>query len=275
MLHKPGRLNRLGKALAKPLSRVLCNSMTENYVSLAESYLGILLGKGAGTGWALDAEIQGALSMIRSETPVLFDVGANVGEWTKRLRESYQNSEVYLFEPQPACLEELHTLHLERACIIPHAASSSGGERLQLFTPREGAGTASLHERGDSYFQSDTYSSIDVTTVTIDEVVAEHRVERIDFMKIDVEGHELAVLQGAQKTLESHMVKALSFEFGSGNINSRTFFRDFWDMLSPLGFRMYRIQPSGRLLPIREYYEDCEYFRGVSNYVACLKPSGP
>lgn len=271
-LHEGGRLNRLGKVLAKPLSRILCTSMTGNYVSLAEAYLGILLGKGAGTGWALDAEVQGARSMIKGQRPVLFDVGANVGEWTLRLRELFQESEIYLFEPQPACLDSLYALNLQRARIIPHAVSSSGGQRLQLFTPGDGAGTASLYERGDSYFQAETYSPIDVTTVTIDEVVAKHQVKRIDFMKLDVEGHELSALQGARKTLESQIVQALSFEFGSGNINSRTFFRDFWNLLSPLGFQMYRIQPCGRLQPIREYYEDCEYFRGVSNYVACLKP---
>ena len=67
------------------------------------------------------------------------------------------------------------------------------------------------------------------------------------------------------------MIKALTFEFGSGNVNSRTFFRDFWDLLNPLGYKIYRILPSSRMMPIKEYYEDCEYFRGVSNYLAVLQ----
>jgi hypothetical protein len=93
----------------------------------------------------------------------------------------------------------------------------------------------------------------------------------VDFMKIDVEGHELAVLNGAIKSLKGRLIKALSFEFGSGNLNSRTFFHDFWDMLTPLGFHIFRILPSSRLMPINKYSEDCEYFRGATNYIAILK----
>ena len=40
----------------------------------------------------------------------------------------------------------------------------------------------------------------------------------------------LEALKGAANSLASGMIKALAFEFGSGNLNSRTFFRDFWDL---------------------------------------------
>lgn len=107
--------------------------------------------------------------------------------------------------------------------------------------------------------------------MAIDDVVEEHGLDHIDLLKIDVEGHELSVLKGALNNLQRGRVRALTFEFGSGNINSRTFFHDFWDLLTPLGFRIFRVLPTGRLMPIREYYEDCEYFRGVTNYIAVLR----
>jgi hypothetical protein len=62
----------------------------------------------------------------------------------------------------------------------------------------------------------------------------------------------------------------MSFEFGGGNINSRTYFRDYWDLLTRHGYEIYRILPGGRRLQIVRYDEDMEYFRGVSNYVAVL-----
>jgi hypothetical protein len=65
----------------------------------------------------------------------------------------------------------------------------------------------------------------------------------------------------------------LTFEFGSGQINSRTFFHDFWDLLQPLGFALRRICPGGRTVPVDEYYEDLEYFRGVTNYLALAPAS--
>jgi len=58
------------------------------------------------------------------------------------------------------------------------------------------------------------------------------------------------------------------FEFGAPNIYSRTFFSDFWDLLTADGFRLDRILPGGRLLRIDSYSEELEHFRGVSNYLA-------
>jgi hypothetical protein len=100
--------------------------------------------------------------------------------------------------------------------------------------------------------------------------MTEYAIDKVDFMKVDVEGHELAVLSGARQMLNSQRIVALSFEFGSGQINSRCFFHDFWDLLHPLGYRVQRICPGGMLLEIEEYYEDLEHFRGVSNYLAVL-----
>jgi len=85
---------------------------------------------------------------------------------------------------------------------------------------------------------------------------------------MDIEGHELYALRGAQQTLAAGKIGALSFEFGCGNINSRTYFRDFWDLLSGAGFSLWRITLSGKEIPISNYYEDHEYFRGATNYVA-------
>lgn len=63
----------------------------------------------------------------------------------------------------------------------------------------------------------------------------------------------------------------LLFEFGSGNINSRTFFRELCDLITSAGFRIWRLTPSGGPVPIDEHYEDLEYFRAVSDYMAELK----
>mgnify|MGYP006172137911 FL=1 len=44
----------------------------------------------------------------------------------------------------------------------------------------------------------------------------------------------------------------------------------YWDLLDGFGYRLFRVLPSSRLLPIVGYYEDCEHFRGVTNYLAVL-----
>jgi hypothetical protein len=49
----PSLFNKVGKLLAAPLSFILANSVTANFTTLLEAYLSILLGKGAGSGWAI------------------------------------------------------------------------------------------------------------------------------------------------------------------------------------------------------------------------------
>ena len=109
-----------------------------------------------------------------------------------------------------------------------------------------------------------------VTATTIDSVVEKHSIETVDYLKMDIEGHELAALRGASRSLERGVVRNLTFEFGSANINSRSFFRDFFDMLSSFGFRIFRIGAGGTLFPIPRYSEELEYFRGATNYLARL-----
>jgi len=268
--HEKGILNSIGKSLASPLSRLVANSATEGLARIVDAYWSVLLGKGAGAGWALATEIEAAKSSIKSNTPILFDVGANSGEWAAEMVRNFPDAKLYLFEPQPRCQQILRERKIANAVLVPKAVGHKE-EHALLHTTAEITGIASFHERRDSYFQDQTFKSIEVEITTIDEVISTYGIETVDFMKMDIEGHELEALKGAQKNLAKHTIRALSFEFGSGNVNSRTFFHDFWDLLQPLGYDIYRILPSSRLMKISEYYEDCEYFRGVTNYIAITR----
>ena len=71
--------------------------------------------------------------------------------------------------------------------------------------------------------------------------------------------------------LSTGAIRALSFEFGSGNINSRTFFRDFWELLTGYRYGIYiEYFRVGEYCKSRGTDEDLEYLRGVSNYIAAL-----
>lgn len=267
--HEQGLLNQIGKVLAKSLSALAGNRRAADALRNVDAYVCILLGKGAGTGWAIDAETSAARRFIRRPDPVLFDIGANAGNWSALMTTTYPAARVFMFEPQATC-HELIRRAIPDAVLIPKAVSSSSAGRAQFYVSGDADCLGSFHERRDSYFDQLQFAPIDVATTTIDEVIAEHRIDRVDFMKMDIEGHELAALEGARRSLEARTIRALSFEFGSANINSRTFFHDFWDLLTPLGYRIFRVLPSAKMLALDEYYEDCEHFRGVSNYVAAL-----
>jgi len=271
LLGRSTALNRVAKWLAPPLSRMACSRLCYNPLRMFDAYLNVLLGKGGGTGWYLQQELRAAISRIRRAQPVVFDVGANVGRWSECLLQAVPGARVYMFEPSPGCREEIaRKSRLAGATLIPAAVSDRTGEAVLHFSS-ETDGTASLHERADTFFQHVRYSTLPVDVVTLDSIIESERLEFVDFIKMDAEGHELFALRGAQCALEKRRIGALAFEFGSGNINSRTFFRQFWDLLTTRGFLIWRVTPGGAPVLVNEYYEDLEYFRGVSNYVAELK----
>lgn len=265
-----GALNRLGKRLAPILSTLAARPAGARLLAYLEAYLAVLQGKGSGSGWDLAGEVEVATSIIRRMQPVIVDAGANRGAWSAALypRIAHLQPAFFLLEPSAACQPDLQSLPIPDKTILKCAVGSSEG-MATLRSDSAGSEAASLHTRRDTYHQSDQPPILEeVPVITIDALMTQHNLDRIDYLKIDVEGHEYAVLEGARNALISRSIRALAFEFGSGQINSRTYFHDFWDMLHPLEYQLYRILPGGKLTPITEYYESLEYFRGVSNYVA-------
>lgn len=227
-------------------------------------------GKGSGSA-SLAAEVKAAARFMHGEGLVVFDVGANKGDWTAALfdRLGSRVSSVYQFEPSPhnvALLEKRFSNG--KVLLVPRAASDGKGE-AELFSDAPGSGAASLHHRRLDHFDISLDTSTRVATVTLDDVIAEYKITKVDFMKMDIEGHEFAALQGAKNALRRGIISALSFEFGGANIDSRTYFQDFWYFLVPLGFIIFRILPNGSVLRIKKYSEMLEIFR-TSNYLAVL-----
>ena len=106
-------------------------------------------------------------------------------------------------------------------------------------------------------------------TKTLDGFCAEHDIQEIGYLKIDVEGHELSVLRGAQGMLSKKRVRFVQFEFGEANIDSRTFMRDFFELLGA-DFEFYRIVSDG-LYKVSTYHSNLEVFATI-NYLAVRKP---
>jgi FkbM family methyltransferase len=138
---------------------------------------------------------------------LVFDVGANEGRLTQTFAEL--GATVVAIEPNPALAARVRARYGSRTVRVENVAvgDESGTATLQLgrdsghstLSPdwQEAVGEA-FHDRWDG--------SVDVTVVTLDELIARHGVP--DFVKIDVEGFEPQVLAGLH-----HPVRALSFEF--------------------------------------------------------------
>jgi len=269
-LYAPTAANRLAKHIARPLSKLACSGLLYKPLRIADAYFNFLIGKGAGTGWNLDEEVDAATDNIFRQSPIVFDVGANRGHWSLDFSKKRPDGRIFLFEPSPGCQAEILALKLPNSTLIPSAVGEHSG-LTSFYSCSNTDGSASLYERRDTPFLNLVYQKTEVEITTLDQIFESHEIEFVDFVKMDIEGHELAALRGAVKAIEAGKIGALSFEFGCGNINSRTFFKDYFDLLTRAGFELQRIAPRGKPVPTPEYYEDLEYFRGATNYLAVLK----
>ena len=103
----------------------------------------------------------------------------------------------------------------------------------------------------------------------MDDFCEEESIDNIRFLKLDVEGHELDVLKGAERMRGEGRISSIQWEFGGCNIDSRTYFRDFFYLLNDQ-YRIFRVVKDG-IYPVTGYWESLEIFETV-NYFAELRP---
>jgi hypothetical protein len=108
-----------------------------------------------------------------------------------------------------------------------------------------------------------------VTVTTLDDFVMHESIDKIDFMKIDTEGHECNVLKGALASIRQGRITIIQFEFGRPHLASRTYFQDIYELLKDQ-YDLYRLLPKS-LLPVRSYHYLFNEIFAFQNYVAVLK----
>ena len=198
---------------------------------------------------------------------VIFDVGANLGQYAAELTERFPDHEIHSFEPSAKTIKILNknmSSAIAQGRYITHNIGfGSKAETVTLYAEGDHAATASIH--GSVNRDEHELVTEDIRIETLDSFCAENSIDRIAFLKIDVEGHELEVLKGAQRMLAEKRVDFIQFEFGEFHIDAACYFRDFWDILSP-SYSIHRILPRG-LRKINNYTTDLEVFNTI-NYLA-------
>jgi FkbM family methyltransferase len=201
---------------------------------------------------------------------IVFDVGANLGQYAILAQKVFKtNTTIYSFEPSSFTYEKLkeYTKSFDNIKTY-NIGLGDKKDQLKLYSSGQGSSLASVYnlENPLSTFNEE-YSEV-ITIDTINNFCHEHNIETIDFLKVDVEGHELFTLIGASEIIKKKKIKYIQFEFGECHIDSRTYFRDFYKLLSP-DYNFYRVVPNG-LRKIKSYTTDLEVF-DTSNFFLMLK----
>jgi len=209
--------------------------------------------------------ISGRLKAIDELT--IFDIGANVGNFSAMVKEVFgDKSRVYSFEPSQKTFQKL-SLNLQGKTGIELYNFGFGDQNAKatLFSDSDESVFASVYKRKMDHYDRSLDRSEEIEIKTLDAFCQEHGIGRIHYLKLDVEGHEMKVLSGASRMLNSGAIDFIQFEFGGCNIDSRTYFKDFYYLLKD-NHKIYRIVKDG-LYPIDKYKEMYEAF-ATTNYLA-------
>jgi FkbM family methyltransferase len=200
----------------------------------------------------------------------IFDVGANVGAYTSQvLSIAREPLEIWCFEPSPTTFDVLRREFASQPDVRTfNVGLSDRAGSATLVSAGPGSKLASLHDTTARLARSGFGAPLreEVELMTLDAFCRSNSVDRIDLLKLDVEGHELSVLLGAAAYLASGKIRAIQFEFGAANIDARTYFRDFYDLLGR-DYSLSRVLQDG-IWPMASYRESYEVFKRATNYLA-------
>lgn len=202
-------------------------------------------------GYASDPAVRLSRQLLQPGD-VAFDIGANTGLWSLgAARRVGQPGQVHAFEPVP----DNHQRFLSNLRL--NAISNIMLQRLGL---SDKAGTATFYaaSNGNSGMgslapQQGVDQAIEIALTTLDNYCREQGIERIDWMKIDVEGAELLALRGGAAVLSREHAPALMFEvddssaaaFGSSGAAVKSLLRDYgYQIFRYDGRRLHAVDPA-------------------------------
>lgn len=183
-------------------------------------------------------------------TQVMVDVGANDGGYSMMLRQIFPTAQIVSCEPHPQTFKLLKKHTGDLTILNIGLGSKKGQSKLWDFHPNSTLKStqptstlASLFPEVITDLHRQKATSYPVQITTLDLLMKQLKIDKIDFLKIDTEGSEYQVLLGATNLIADHRIAVIHFEFNEMNAYSRTFLRDFQKLLS--NYSLFRLSANG------------------------------
>ena len=200
---------------------------------------------------------------------VVFDIGANVGEWTKMASKSLDNASFHCFEMVPETFatlsKNLNDPRFHLNCFGLSEVNSTVD--YKYYGPE--VRVNKLETR--SVFH-DHRMSFEIRTTDVikgDNYCEKEDIKFIDLLKIDVEGAELLVLKGFENLIKQQRVRIIQFEYGYTHGDSGSLMRDFYDFLTQYGYVIGPLKHNG--VWFMKFKYGLNDFTAGPNFVAVLE----
>lgn len=147
---------------------------------------------------------------------VFLDVGANTGQTSIAALNNFPQASIYAFEPAKAAFSALTAKIRDRRFRAYNVALSDKSGQARFFDYGPLATSNSLVERAQYAVRAGHAATMQtVDCETLDDLCAREGITNIDVLKIDTEGHDLAVLAGATRMLDQDRIRFVYVEFNS------------------------------------------------------------
>jgi FkbM family methyltransferase len=178
--------------------------------------------------------------LIREKFPTrairtVFDVGANEGQSCIPYSQVLPNANIYAFEPVPATFESLLVATRGHENIFAHnIALSSENGTLEI----SAAGTSTMNRVRAGARRNGV---VEIQAQTVEDFCCEYQISHVDFLKIDTEGHDLAVLQGCGDFVGN--IDFVQCETSANRYNRfHNGFVEIFNFMSDAGFYLFQIE---------------------------------
>jgi FkbM family methyltransferase len=149
---------------------------------------------------------------------VIFDVGANKGQFLRRLLQKYPQARIHAFEPFPQAFSALKSLVAAHPHVTAHCLALGEMDGSKILHVNQADDTNSLLANAPEAARyappegQQTLATMEVPVRRLDAFCREHKVAYIDLLKVDAQGYDLRILQGAGALLEEHRIRCLLLE---------------------------------------------------------------
>ncbi|MCK9581413.1 MAG: FkbM family methyltransferase [Methanoregula sp.] len=213
-----------------------------------------------------DIDSNGELLFLKKNINIFssfFDVGANIGEWTNFVLKLKPSAKIFSFEPADDSFNKINQNVKSENVQLVKMALGNKNEMVEFNIYGDYSTLNSVNSRigvGLTVLKKQT-----VEMKKLDDFCLENNVNSIDFLKIDVEGNELKVLEGARGMLSNHKISVVQFEYGGTYIGSGALLKDVFDFFAGMPYTIYKMLPD-MLLRV-DYDQELENFQ-YANYIA-------
>jgi FkbM family methyltransferase len=191
-----------------------------------------------------EPETEQALNKFFKEASCFFDIGGNIGFFSLQAASLNPNLKVIAFEPLDNNINQfkksiaLNPGFKERISIKEVCLGDKEGTVTFLVPPEGECGWGTVYSEDHPNKNDDNWPKIERQSMTLDQFIEENPELKPDVIKVDVEGSEYRVLQGALKYLENNPVKMLCIELNEPTLKSfGTSSNEVIELMDKLGYQ--------------------------------------